>query len=76
MKRVPKEIINEMLSILYVNEDKTITDDSSRLALEYAKDQPREYRKILYVGLFKLIRSYMKEQKKLKKREKLLKGDK
>lgn len=72
MKRVPKEIINEMLNILFVNENKDITDDSSRAALEYAKKQLTVYRKTLYVGLYREIRAYKKRVKLEKKRNALL----
>lgn len=74
MERIPKEVINNMLSILFVDDDKTITDDSSRLALNYAKSQPMKYQKTLFVGLFKEIRAYQKKLKKLNKRKKLI-GD-
>lgn len=74
MQRVPKEVIDNMLSILFVDEDKKITDESSRLALSFAKSQAKAYQKTLYVGLFKEIRAYQKKLKKQSKQKKLL-GD-
>lgn len=72
MQRVPKEIVREMMSILVVDDKGTITDDSSRKALEYAKASKMSYRKTLYAGLFYEIRQYKKRLKKEEKQKKLL----
>ncbi len=74
MQRVPKEIVKEMMSILVVDDKGTITDDSAKRALEYAKASKPSYRKTLYAGLFYEIRAYKKKQKLLNKQKKLL-GD-
>lgn len=70
--KVPKQIINEMLKILFINENKDISDDSSRKALDYAKSQEKKYRKTLYVGLLIEIRAYKKRVKLEKKKRELL----
>lgn len=75
MKRVPKEIVREMMKILFVDDNGTITDDSARRALEYAKASQPSYRKTLYAGLFYEIRAYRKKQRLIEKQKKLL-GDK
>lgn len=72
MNRVPKEIINQMNSLLFINDKKDISDDSSKLALEFAKSQVSKYRKTLYVGLLMEIRAYKKRVKLEKKQNKLL----
>ena len=43
MQRVPKQIIDEMLKILYINEQLDISDESSRKALDFAKKQSPIY---------------------------------
>lgn len=72
MQRVPKEIVCEMMKILVVDDNGTITDDSARAALEYAKAAKASYRKTLYAGLFYEIRQYKKKQKLVAKQRKLL----
>ena len=72
MQRVPKQIIQEMLNILFVDNDKNITDESSRLALEFAKAQESKFRKTLYAGLFLELRAYKKRKKLDAKQKKLL----
>ena len=72
MQRVPKQIIDEMLKILYINEQLDISDESSRKALDFAKKQSPLYRKTLYTGLYLLIKKYRKKVKQEKKRNALL----
>lgn len=72
MKRVPREIILQMLDILFVDAEHNITDSSSRLALEFAKAQEPPYRKTLYMGLFREIRAYKKVQKMKNKQKQLI----
>lgn len=74
MKKVPKEIIDQMNSLLFINDKNDISDDSSKLALEFAKSQDSKYRKTLYVGLLMEIRAYKKRIKLENKQKKLL-GD-
>lgn len=75
MKRVPKEIIDQMNSLLFINDKKDITNDSSKLALEFAKSQDVKYRKTLYAGLFIEIRAYKKRIKLEKKQNRLIGND-
>ena len=72
MNKVPKDIIDQMNSFLFINDNKDISDDSSKLALEFAKSQASKYRKTLYVGLLLEIRAYKKRVKLENKRNKLL----
>lgn len=70
--KVPKQIINEMLNILFINESKDMNEFSARKALDYAKAQEPKYRKVLYYGLFKEIRAYQKRIKLENKKKALL----
>lgn len=70
--KIPKLIINDMLNILFINDNKDISDDSSRKALEFAKIQEKKYRKTLYYGLLHEIRAYKKRVKLENKRKALL----
>lgn len=72
--KVPKQIINEMLELLFVNDNKDITDESSRKALDFAKVQEKKYRKTLYCGLLIQLRAY-KKRVKLEKRKRELLGE-
>jgi len=72
--KVPKQIINEMFDLLFVNDNKDITDESARKALDFAKIQEKKYRKTLYCGLLLEIRAY-KKRVKFEKKQKALLGE-
>lgn len=72
MKRVPKELINEMFEKLFINDNHDITDFSAREAFNWVKQQDPKYNKTLFVGLFKEIKAYQRRVKLEKKKNKLL----
>lgn len=73
-KKVPKELVNAMNEILFVNEKNDISDISSRLAFDFVLKQEKKYQRVLLLGLALEIRSYKKRVAKEKKQKKLL-GD-
>ena len=70
--RVPKEIMDQFKSLLFINDKKDISDESSRKCLEFCKFQEKKYRRILYMGMVIEIRAYKRRLKLEKKQQKLL----